>query len=1095
MSSRWFGIGSLAVLAILVGGWTWWPWQVACVQTPVGERSAGDKIHAALARELDAAGGAVKVWVFFTDKGVGAVETAAAVERVAAEYCPRAAQRRALRGTAARGGALFTERDLPVAERYVAAVRATGARLHVTSRWLNAASVWATRAQVAQVAALPFVEKLQPVARARRVAAAQGADVPAPPHGAPDRAFDLDYGYATPQLTQINLVKLHKAGYTGAGVIVGVLDTGFQRSHLAFHNPDKPLRVVAEWDFVDQDGNTAIEPGDPDAQHRHGTLILGTLAAYMPDALVGGAFDASYILCKTEDTTDEYPAEEDNYVAGLEFIEAHGGDMATASLGYIDWYGQHDLDGLTAITTIAVNAATSLGLHCCNAAGNEGHDTNPNTSHLIAPADAFEVITCGAVTQSGAIASFSSDGPTADGRVKPEVLARGVTTWTVSPSADASYTTADGTSLSTPLVAAAVACLIQAHPTWTPAELRESLLETASDYADESTDPLFVRGYGIVNAYAAGTDCNANGRADALDIRDGLSDDCTGNGVPDECEADCNQNGEADTCDIAAGSSQDCTGNGVPDECEDDCNGNGVSDSCDLGAGTSSDCNGNAVPDECDLAGGTSQDVDGDGVPDDCQADCNGNGVPDVQDLADGTSFDCNDNGVADDCELEQLAALLRQWPAAEGHAVAQDFADVGWDAGSCKAWDDFTLTATAHLGAGRAWFEAQDWSGFADVPFLIEIADRAGGGEAGGRVLLSVTGRGTSGIPEVTWDFGGAELPAGTYWISVQAMGGWFEYGQFWWRRANLAHPAGSEHYIHNPGGGFGHGGECVAASVWYDAAADLAFALHGRVTSDCDGNGVPDECQPVLAPRITQQPEDTWVYAGEPATLSVAGAGAPPLQYRWRLEGQSIPGATSATYTIDAAAREHAGHYTVLVTNSCGSILSSTAVLEVRAERPPDAPSAPQPADGETGVPTTVTFGWAAAERAAVYKFFLAAAGDEALVFKASTQSRAWTEPDLRPGTTYRWQVYARNDGGSTPGPVWTFTTAGEPPVDEPGEPNDSGDEPKDDKPNTVDPNDGGGDDSGQDLPTGSPLCPGTAAALTVVTLAGLLRAGRRR
>jgi subtilisin family serine protease len=362
-------------------------------------------------------------------------------------------------------------------------------------------------------------------------------------------------------LTQINLINLHNSGFTGNGVYVGVLDTGFQRSHDAFNEDGHSLTVEAEWDFVNGDDDTSYQPdppyNDPPAQHSHGTKILGVLGAYKSDELVGGAYDASFILCKTEDTTQEEPVEEDWYVAGLEFIEANGGDMATSSLGYIDWYTQEDLDGMTAVTTVAVNIATGNGVHCCTAAGNYGYDSDPETSSLIAPADALKVITCGAVDSSGNIASFSSDGPTADGRVKPEVLARGINTRTVDPYNNTDYVGANGTSLSTPLVACAVACLIQAHPDWTVEQMRTYLMHTASDYvANGTSDLLYVRGYGIIDAAAtADGDCNENGVDDATDIADGTSGDCNHNAVPDECE-------------IALGQSPDGNGDGIPDECQ-----------------------------------------------------------------------------------------------------------------------------------------------------------------------------------------------------------------------------------------------------------------------------------------------------------------------------------------------------------------------------------------------------------------------------------------------------------------------------------------------------------------------------------------------
>ena len=589
--SRWLTAFLVAAAIILVIPAVELHGQSATDAEPAG-LSAPAKVHPALAKLVADGDEPVKAWVFFTDKGIRSPEAyEAAVQRVASTYDERAKQRRLLRGdNAARGRPVFDEHDLPVVEAYVEAIAATGARVHVTSRWLNAVSAYADRAQLERIAALPFVTKLQPVARSARIDPPQPDDDAAASgeiESTPAGPRSIDYGQSQSQLAQMNLIALHDAGFTGDGVVVGILDTGFTLTHEAYNNPLHPLQVIAAYDFINNDSNVGIQPGDPSSQHDHGTKTLSCLGAYAPGEMVGGAYDASFILAKTEDTAAEYPAEEDNYVAGLEFIEANGADMATASLGYIDWYTQADLDGLTAVTTIAINILTSHGVHHCNAAGNEYHDSNPSTSSLIAPADGFDVITCGAVDSAGTIASFSSDGPTADGRIKPEVLARGVSASVVSSSSNTGYTTASGTSFSTPLTACTVACLVQANPYWTVAEMRAHLFETASDYVANGThDPLFVRGYGIVNAFAAWADCNLN------DIADGCDVDCGASGGP---------------CDVpGCGGSADCNGNAVPDECESDCNGNGVPDDCDIAAclpGDSlcADCNGNDIPDECEV--------------------------------------------------------------------------------------------------------------------------------------------------------------------------------------------------------------------------------------------------------------------------------------------------------------------------------------------------------------------------------------------------------------------------------------------------------------------------------------------------------------
>jgi subtilisin-like proprotein convertase family protein len=459
------------------------------------------KLSPAMRSLLEDDPGPHRVWIFFADKGLaGRAAREAAIAGVAASYDPRAVERRRLRGRhAVEGGPLFDVRDLPVHEPYVDQVASTGAKVRIRSRWVNAVSAVATSRQIDAIAALPAVTKIQPVARSKRPELGEARQA-ALPEGTAE-SLTLDYGSSTDQLTQINLIALHEAGYTGEGVIVGVLDTGFRRDHTAFNQPGHEIEVIAEYDFVDDDPDTSNQTGDPSSQHDHGTKILGTLGSYYPGELVGGAYGASFALAKTEDTTGEYPAEEDNYVAGLEFLEANGVDMTTSSLGYIDWYTQADLDGETAVTTIAINAASDAGVHTVTAAGNEYHDSNPATSSLIAPADAFSIITAGAVTSSGSIASFSSDGPTADGRVKPELLALGSGTATISSTSTTGFTTADGTSLSTPLVAAAVACLIQAHPSWTVQDMREALFLFANyDPGGLGFDPEYVRGYGIVDA-------------------------------------------------------------------------------------------------------------------------------------------------------------------------------------------------------------------------------------------------------------------------------------------------------------------------------------------------------------------------------------------------------------------------------------------------------------------------------------------------------------------------------------------------------------------------------------------------------------------
>jgi hypothetical protein len=208
---------------------------------------------------------------------------------------------------------------------------------------------------------------------------------------------------------------------------------------------------------------------------------------------MGVAFDAEFLLAKTEDVTQEVQQEEDDYVAGLEWGEALGADVVTSSLAYLDWYTYEDMDGNTAVTTNAIDIASGLGLVCVNSAANEG---NATWYYIAAPADADSVISVGAVNLYGEIASWSSHGPTFDGRIKPEVCARGVSTWCINPNSTTQYIQLNGTSLSAPLVGGSTALVIQAQPDWSAMQVREAILMTAS----QSSNPDNSYGYGIMNA-------------------------------------------------------------------------------------------------------------------------------------------------------------------------------------------------------------------------------------------------------------------------------------------------------------------------------------------------------------------------------------------------------------------------------------------------------------------------------------------------------------------------------------------------------------------------------------------------------------------
>jgi subtilisin family serine protease len=374
--------------------------------------------------------------------------------------------------------------DLEVSQIYINDILELGITIENESRWLNAVSVVCKMSDIEKISKLKSVKKIEPVIGYKKSKIEYAED-------SLSNSRDFDYGNALAQIEQINVHELHNAGYTGEGVIILVMDTGFDLTHNAMAN----INVIAQWDVINNDSETANETSveTSNSQDHHGSKVLSTIAAYAPGEFIGVAFDAEFLLAKTEDVTQEVQQEEDDYVAGLEWGEAQGADVVSSSLAYLDWYTYEDMDGNTAVTTNAIDIASGLGLVCVNSAANEG---NATWYYIAAPADADSVISVGAVNLYGEIASWSSHGPTFDGRIKPEVCARGVNTWCINPNSTTLYSQASGTSLACPLVGGAVALIIQAQPDWSAMEVREAVMMTAS----QSSNPDNSYGYGIMNA-------------------------------------------------------------------------------------------------------------------------------------------------------------------------------------------------------------------------------------------------------------------------------------------------------------------------------------------------------------------------------------------------------------------------------------------------------------------------------------------------------------------------------------------------------------------------------------------------------------------
>jgi serine protease AprX len=435
------------------------------------------------------------VWIFFKDKGYDVNEKMQAARSL---RNPRSLKRRMrhLKYTP-----LVDEYDVPVEDKYIQSVQSFTIRIRHCSRWLNAVSAEAYGHALQRIANLDFVKKIDRVRsfyfREPDLIQAQSMEKPslvAEPHA-------FDYGPSFNQLNQINVPVLHDLGYSGKGVLICMLDTGFKNfTHQALDHLD----IQATWDFVNDDPNVFDEDGQMGLGN-HGTQTLGTIGGYHPGELVGPAYGASYILGKTENTDWERHIEEDHWVAGAEWADDLGADIISSSLGYRyeftdgeEDYTSEDMDGETAIVTQGANIAASRGILIVNSAGNEG-PALPGENTIIAPADSPHVIAAGAVHPSGIRVEFSSMGPTADGRVKPDVMAQGYDVYTVEIGGFSIYDSVAGTSFACPLTAGVAALILEINPTWTNQDIMEAIKSTA----DNSSNPDSEYGWGIVDAYGA----------------------------------------------------------------------------------------------------------------------------------------------------------------------------------------------------------------------------------------------------------------------------------------------------------------------------------------------------------------------------------------------------------------------------------------------------------------------------------------------------------------------------------------------------------------------------------------------------------------
>ena len=400
----------------------------------------------------------------------------------------------------------ITEQDLPVNPQYKQQILGLDAEMHflAVSKWMNTATLYCPDSTVVpQIEALPFVDSVMAVGNyiLHDLPVYQIPENPVPlVHNTLSTSKEtIDYGEGLPQIALLNGIPLHEEGFRGEGMLIAVIDGGFFGIEtISFYQElENSGRFYGHYslmpDFVD-----TLQSGWSEV---HGTIVTSAMAANTNGEFVGTAPGASYALIHTEWVGSEEIIEEDFWANGAEIADSIGADVVNSSLGYRTFpdFPQNDIsyENMDGVHSIASQCATILGqkgVIVCVAAGNDG---NNEYYYVNRPGDAFDILTVGACTADSLIAGFSSHGPSYDGRVKPDITSQGVATACYYPYNMLS--TADGTSLATPVAAGMCACLWQAMPVYTATEMMQIIRESSHLYHNPNTE----FGYGIPDFYGA----------------------------------------------------------------------------------------------------------------------------------------------------------------------------------------------------------------------------------------------------------------------------------------------------------------------------------------------------------------------------------------------------------------------------------------------------------------------------------------------------------------------------------------------------------------------------------------------------------------
>jgi len=421
-------------------------------------------------------------WVFFADKE----DVAASIADPLTIMTQKAIDRKELHNTP------IDERDVPVNETYISQIKAaTGITVFAKSKWMNCVYVNGTQANIEDLLDLTFVASIEYADKDLNTTSFQNNPI--------GDKFAIEntnnrvvynYGAAANQIEMLSGDFLHEQDFAGEGMTIAVLDAGFPsvNTNPGFADMVNEGRLLGTYDFQARQVNV-------DGTSAHGTNTSSDIGGFLLNQFVGTAPQASFYFFVTEYTPTETPVEEAHWVEALERADSLGVDVVNTSLGYQDYdnsnytHSYEDLDGQTTFSARGANHAFDKGMILVTSAGNDGG----GFTFVGTPGDSPGMLTVGAVDSNGNYASFSSIGPTVDGRIKPDVMAQGSSSAVITTSGNVSFSS--GTSFSSPIMAGIVACLWQSKPDATNAQIMQIIRESSSLF----NNPTNQMGYGIPN--------------------------------------------------------------------------------------------------------------------------------------------------------------------------------------------------------------------------------------------------------------------------------------------------------------------------------------------------------------------------------------------------------------------------------------------------------------------------------------------------------------------------------------------------------------------------------------------------------------------